>query len=213
MNDIIEAFIHDHLYLHLVLIAVSMTAIIIAMGVDFISGIQKAKQRGELRTSKKYKMTATKAKKYFNPFLTLVMIDLICCIVIPFPVFAMLWAAYCVFCEFKSVREKSWEKAELRKAEKTMSIIIENKDDIAKLAAQILFETKVSFSLKLWHTVTVLLLKPFKLIFLISMTLTKMVRPTNLKMLLCDGHRHVRTILTCILPQLKSVRAYLVILF
>ena len=118
------------------------TAIIIAMGIDFISGIQKAKQRGELRTSKKYKMTATKAKKYFNPFLTLVMIDLICCIVIPFPVFAMLWAAYCVFCEFKSVREKSWEKAELRKAEKTMSIIIENKDDIARLAAQILFETQ-----------------------------------------------------------------------
>lgn len=129
MNDIIEAFIYDHLFLHLVLIAVSMTAIIVAMGIDFISGIQKAKQRGELRTSKKYKMTATKAKKYFNPFLTLVMIDLICCIVIPFPVFAMLWAAYCVFCEFKSVREKSWEKAELRKAEKTMSIIIENKDD------------------------------------------------------------------------------------
>lgn len=142
MNDIIEAFIHDHLFLHLVLIAVSMTAIIVAVGIDFISGIQKAKQRGELRTSKKYKMTATKAKKYFNPFLTLVMIDLICCIVIPFPVFAMLWAAYCVFCEFKSVREKSWEKAELRKAEKTMSIIIENKDDIARLAAQILFETQ-----------------------------------------------------------------------
>ena len=66
MNDIIETFIHDHLFLHLVLIAVSMTAIIIAMGIDFISGIQKAKQRGELRTSKKYKMTATKAKKYFN---------------------------------------------------------------------------------------------------------------------------------------------------
>jgi hypothetical protein len=142
MNDIIEAFIHDHLFLHLVLIAVSMTAIIIAMGIDFISGIQKAKQRGELRTSKKYKMTASKAKKYFNPFLTLVMIDLICCIVIPFPAFAMLWAVYCVFCEFKSVREKSWEKAELRKAEKTMSIIIENKDDIARLAAQILFETQ-----------------------------------------------------------------------
>lgn len=73
--------------------------------------------------------------------MVLVFIDLICCVVIPFPVFSMFWAAYCVFCEFKSVREKSWQKAELRKAEKTMSVIIENKDDIAKLAAQILFET------------------------------------------------------------------------
>lgn len=139
MNDIIESFIHDHLYLHLVLIAVSTAAIILAMIVDFISGVQKAKQRGELRTSEKYKKTASKAKKYFNPFLVLTMIDFICCTVIPFPVFAMLWSAYCVFCEFISVREKSWEKAELRKAEKTMSIIIENKEDIAQLAAKILF--------------------------------------------------------------------------
>lgn len=38
-------------------------------------------------------------------------------------------------------------------------------------------------------------------------------RPMNLKMLLCDGHRHVRTILKCILPQSKSVQAYLVIQF
>lgn len=142
MKDIIETFIQDHLFLHLVLIAVSTAAIIVAMAMDFISGVQKAKQRGELRTSAKYKKTVTKAKKYFSPFLVLTMIDLICCVVIPFPIFAMLWAAYVCFCEFKSVREKSWEKEELRKAEKTMSIIIENKDDIARLAAQILFESQ-----------------------------------------------------------------------
>ena len=65
MNDIIETFIHDHLFLHLVLIAVSMTAIIIAMGIDFISGIQKAKQRGELRTSKKYKNDSDKSEEIF----------------------------------------------------------------------------------------------------------------------------------------------------
>lgn len=52
----------------------------------------------------------------------------------------MIWTGYCIFCEFKSVREKSWEKAELRKAEKTMSVIIENKDDIARMVAQILFD-------------------------------------------------------------------------
>lgn len=74
--------------------------------------------------------------------MVLIFIDLICCIVVPFPIFSMLWAAYCVFCEFKSVREKSWQKAELRKAEKTMSVIIENKDEIAKLAAEILFQTQ-----------------------------------------------------------------------
>lgn len=33
-------------------------------------------------------------------------------------------------------------KAELRKAENTMSVIIENKDDIAKIMAQILFDSE-----------------------------------------------------------------------
>ncbi len=55
MNDIIETFIHDHLFLHLVLIAVSMTAIIIAMGIDFISGIQKAKHAQILFETQKEK--------------------------------------------------------------------------------------------------------------------------------------------------------------
>ncbi len=56
--------------------------------------------------------------------------------------FQLVSTGYCIFCEFKSVREKSWEKAELRKAEKTMSVIIENKDDIAKIMAQILFDNE-----------------------------------------------------------------------
>ena len=67
-----------------------------------------------------------------------VCIDLIACIVMPFPVFSMIWAGYCVFCEFMSVREKSWQKAEIRKQEKTISILLENKDDLAKAFAEVL---------------------------------------------------------------------------
>lgn len=128
--------------MHAVLISVAAAAMLGAMAIDFMFGIYKAKQRGEARTSTGYKKTAAKAQKYFSPFMVLVFIDIIGSVVIPFPVFSMLWAAYCVFCEFKSVREKSWQKEELRKAERTMSIILENKEDIAKMAAQILFETK-----------------------------------------------------------------------
>lgn len=142
MKDVIYQFMHEHMMMHIILIALSASATIGAMAIDFASGLIKAKQRGEARTSTGYKKTAIKAQKYFSPFMVLIFIDLICCVVVPFPVFSMLWASYCVFCEFKSVREKSWQKAELRKAEKTMSVIIENKDDIAKLAAQILFESK-----------------------------------------------------------------------
>ena len=124
--------------IHIVLIALCIAATMGAMLVDLITGVMKAKQRGEARTSTGYK----KAKKYFTPFIELCFIDLLCCVVIPFPVFSMIWTGYCIFCEFKSVREKSWEKAELRKAEKTMSVIIENKDDIAKIMAQILFDNE-----------------------------------------------------------------------
>lgn len=141
MKDTLTAFINEHLMMHAVLISVAAAAMLEAMAIDFMFGIYKAKQRGEARTSTGYKKTAAKAQKYFSPFMVLVFIDIIGSVVIPFPVFSMLWAAYCVFCEFKSVREKSWQKEELRKAERTMNVILENKEDIAKMAAQILFET------------------------------------------------------------------------
>ena len=142
MKEVIYNFINEHMMTHIVLIALCIAATIGAMFVDLVSGVLKARQRGEARTSTGYKKTATKARKYFTPFIELCFIDLLCCVVIPFPVFSMLWTGYCIFCEFVSVREKSWEKAELRKAEKTMSVIIENKDDIAKIMAQVLFDNE-----------------------------------------------------------------------
>lgn len=145
MNNILQTlatFWSEHLLLHVVLIAITTLGIIVAMIIDGISGVAKAKERGEARTSIGYKKTADKARKYFTPFLSLVCIDMITSVVIPIPAFSMLWAAYCMFCEFVSVREKSWQKEEMRQAEKTMSVIIENKDDIAKLVAKMLFEQK-----------------------------------------------------------------------
>ena len=59
-------------------------------------------------------------------------IDAIACVILPLPAFSMIWAAYCIFCEFISVREKAWQKAEIRKQERTMQVVLENKDDIAK---------------------------------------------------------------------------------
>ncbi len=139
MNDIITQFVHEHMYMHIVLIALSVAVMLLAMGVDFFTGLHKARVNGVARTSAGLKKTATKAAKYFTPYMVLVGIDLISCVVLPFPAFSMLWAAYCIYCEFKSVREKSWQKAEIQKAGKTLNVIIENKDDIARLAAEILF--------------------------------------------------------------------------
>ena len=138
MTEIIHTFLQEHLYRSALVIAICMGALIVSMAVDLFFGIKKAKQNGEATTSMGLKKTCDKARKYFSPFLVTVCIDLIACIVMPFPVFSMIWAGYCVFCEFMSVREKSWKKAEIRKQEKTISILLENKDDLAKAFAEVL---------------------------------------------------------------------------
>lgn len=138
MTEIIHTFLQEHLYRSALVIAICMGALIVSMAVDLFFGIKKARQNGEATTSKGLKKTCDKARKYFSPFMVTVCIDMIACIVMPFPVFSMIWAGYCVFCEFKSVREKSWQKAEIRKQEKTISILLENKDDLAKAFAEVL---------------------------------------------------------------------------
>lgn len=142
MKDTIHNLLNEHLYLHVLLICICVGGILVAMAVDLFFGIRKAKSLGHATTSTGYKKTCEKGRKYFMPFAVLMMIDIIGCIILPAPFFAMIWAAWCIFCEFKSVREKSWTKAELRKAEKTMNIIIENKDDIAKMLADIVLGSK-----------------------------------------------------------------------
>lgn len=138
MTEIIHTFLQEHLYRSALVIAICMGALIVSMAVDLFFGIKKARRNGEATTSMGLKKTCDKARKYFSPFMVTVCIDLIACIVMPFPVFSMIWAGYCVFCEFMSVREKSWQKAEIRKQEKTISILLENKDDLAKAFAEVL---------------------------------------------------------------------------
>ena len=140
MTEIIHTFLQEHLYRSALVIAICMGALVISMAVDLFFGIKKAKENGEATTSTGFKKTCDKARKYFSPFMVMVCIDLIACIVLPFPVFSMIWTGYCTFCELVSVREKAWKKAEIRKQEKTISILLENKEDIARAFAQILKE-------------------------------------------------------------------------
>lgn len=142
MTDIIQTLLQEHLYRAALIIAICMGAIVFSMGVDLVSGVKKAIENGEATTSTGFKKTCDKARKYFSPFLVVMCVDIIACIVIPLPVFSMIWAAYVCFCEFKSVREKSWQKAEIRKQERTVSILLENKDDIAKLIAEVIKENQ-----------------------------------------------------------------------
>ena len=131
-------FINQHLMAHILLITLASAMMIVAMTVDLVFGVYKARQLGEATTSTGLKKTCEKARKYFSPFAVLVCIDLLSSVISPIPAFSLLWSSYCIFCEFISVREKAWKKAELRKQERTMSIILENKDDIAKMIAELI---------------------------------------------------------------------------
>ena len=143
MHETIRFFFSTH-YSHIWIIIMCVATIIIAMAVDLFFGVRKAKENGEARTSTGYKKTCEKGRKYFMPYLCLLCIDVIASVVMPVPAFSMIWAAWCIFCEFKSVREKAWTKAELRKAERTMSIIIENREDIAKMVGEMILASQKS---------------------------------------------------------------------
>ena len=139
MNEVIQTFAVEHLYRFAFIVSLCMAAMLVAMVVDLIFGVRKAKRNGEATTSTGLKKTCDKARKYFSPFMATVCIDIIAaCANLQVPIFSMLWAAYCVFCEFISIREKAWEKAEIRKQERTMKVILENKEDIAKTLMQLL---------------------------------------------------------------------------
>ena len=139
MNEVIQTFAVEHLYRFAFIVSLCMAAMLVAMVVDLIFGVRKAKRNGEATTSTGLKKTCDKARKYFSPFMATVCIDIIAaCANLQVPIFSMLWAAYCVLCEFISIREKAWQKADIRKQERTMKVILENKEDIAKTLIQLL---------------------------------------------------------------------------
>ena len=139
MSEVIQTFAVEHLYRFAFIVSLCMAAMLVAMVVDLIFGVRKAKRNGEATASTGLKKTCDKARKYFSPFMATVCIDIIAaCANLQVPIFSMLWSAYCVFCEFISIREKAWQKAEIRKQERTMKVILENKEDIAKTLIQLL---------------------------------------------------------------------------
>ena len=139
MSEVIQTFAVEHLYRFAFIVSLCMAAMLVAMVVDLIFGVRKVKRNGEATTSTGFKKTCDKARKYFSPFMATVCIDIIAaCANLQVPIFSMLWSAYCVFCEFISIREKAWQKAEIRKQERTMKVILENKEDIAKTLIQLL---------------------------------------------------------------------------
>lgn len=128
MQEVFIRYAEQHLYLHIVLITLCAAAILVAMAVDLFFGIRKAHERGQPTTSRGLKMTSRKAVKYLVPFLVLSLIDIIGTAVFTAPYLSMIWSAYCMLCEFKSIREKAWEKAEIERQDRIVQTTIAEGD-------------------------------------------------------------------------------------
>ena len=136
MEFLLETFKNASLHVHAVWLALTYVAVILAMAIDFIAGLRKAKLAGKVTTSRALKMTTEKATKYFLPMLCLSCIDVLTSVVLPAPFFTMLMGAFNIFCEWKSVLESTHDKQELRDAANTFNVIVKNKDDIAGIIMQ-----------------------------------------------------------------------------
>ena len=113
-------------------------AVLFAMFIDLITGLRKAKQAGIATTSRLLKKSCDKAIKYFFPMLCLMPVDILASQFLPLPAFTMLMAAFNIFCEWKSIMEKTHTKKEIHEAAQTVSVIVKNKDDLAQVFAEVL---------------------------------------------------------------------------
>lgn len=94
---------------------VSYFAVVVAVGLDLVTGLRKAKINGEKIHSTGLKRSCRKMADYILPMMALSMVDLIAISLVDVPVLTMAYATLCVACEVKSIMERSDEKRALRK--------------------------------------------------------------------------------------------------
>lgn len=131
-------FDFSRIHLHVVWWVLTYGAVLFAMFIDLITGLRKAKQAGIATTSRLLKKSCDKAIKYFFPMLCLMPVDILASQFLPLPAFTMLMAAFNIFCEWKSIMEKTHTKREIHDAANTVSVIVKNKDDLAQVFAEVL---------------------------------------------------------------------------
>lgn len=136
--DYIKNFIETNLIDYSIYLAVTYAGVVIAMAADLLTGVSKARRIGIARNSRGYKRTCDKAMKYFLPMICLTSVDIIASAIFPFPLMTMIFGAYCIFCELKSVMESTHQKAEISRHLEGISDLIEHRDDLAKLLRDII---------------------------------------------------------------------------
>lgn len=140
----LKQFIETNLMSQTVWLALCYCAVIVAMGADLITGVTKSRRMGHKATSKGYKRTCEKAVKYFLPMICLSCIDLLATVIFAAPFLTMIFGAYCIFCELKSVLESTHRKEEIRQLEHIglSALSADSLQQLSRLVADMLSKRK-----------------------------------------------------------------------
>ena len=134
----------------LMVVVMAMIIVVLAMTVDLVSGLIKAKQRGEIRSSYGLKRTLNKFVLYEGGMLIAAGIDLLIHLshllqLFPLkaiegvPVITLVVGIYLLIVEALSVREKADQKVrdDMRKAKELLEKVI-TKEDIADILSEVI---------------------------------------------------------------------------
>lgn len=138
----IQSFLNEdyHAFKHkIAVVGFVWLLVAIAIIIDLISGVRKAKERGEMRTSYGFKQTVNKVVLYYTFMLFALLIDCIGTFFYPLPFVTFIAAGFLIFIEAKSFFEKAHDKdkRKFNKSLQELAIILENKEDLVKGLAEI----------------------------------------------------------------------------
>ena len=116
------------------IIGVMWLLVAIAIVIDLLSGVRKARERGEMRTSYGFKQTVNKVVLYYAFMLFALMFDCIGMFFYPLPIVTFICAAFLIFIEGKSVFEKApdKDKRQFTQSVEELALLLENREDLIK---------------------------------------------------------------------------------
>lgn len=145
----IIAINYQQLFVVCVLLFIEYILVLFTVIADLISGIRKAKQRGELRSSYGFRRTVDKLARYYIPLFALTIVDTMQMIVVGYlngyhgysipllPVLTLFGAIGIGIIEVKSILEKAEDKVKFERVGVLAGNIIKNKDDAAAIIAEL----------------------------------------------------------------------------
>lgn len=129
-------FEQESVYRALAVLALIYFGVMFAVGCDLVSGIKKAKKRGEMRRSNLLRMTVKKLSEYWNVLLAGLAPDIICYAVgwYDLPFATAIVALFIVGIEIKSIYEKAENKKKYKEVAEVAGKVVVNRDNIEEVS-------------------------------------------------------------------------------